>query len=93
MHVCCLTYEEHLWIGQTDSLYTGEPHTMEALRQFLIKHRTTTTKDNSDNNTDWQYHELIYEAEPYNGGHEELSGHDWKEWDADKYKPKLDEME
>jgi hypothetical protein len=86
MHLCCITCEEHIWIGQNDSFYSGMPEVMEALRLFLIKHKTTTTKNNADNNTDWQYHELIYEPEPFNGGHEELSGRDWKEWDADYYK-------
>ena len=34
----CRDCREHLWIAQTGILYTGEPHTMEALKAFLFKH-------------------------------------------------------
>jgi len=91
MHICCITCEEHLWIGQNDSFYSGEVHTMEALRQFLIKHRTYTPRHLCDPK---EYHELIYTPEPYNGGVEELSGREWKEWEADDFtKPERSKTE
>lgn len=75
MHICCMNCKEHLWIGQTDTLYTGEPATMEALRQFLVKHRTYTLRNYDPDG----YHELLFMPEPYNGSFEEI---EWNEWKA-----------
>lgn len=87
MHICCLDCKEHLWIGQNDTLYTGEQHTMEALRQFLIKHRTHTERNLCEKG---EYHELIYHPEPYNGGLEELRDEEWTEWDAEEFKKPME---
>ena len=85
MHICCLDCKEHLWIGQNDVFYSGEAHTMEALRQFLIKHRTYEDRQFCEKG---EYHELIYHPEPYNGGLVEFLEGEWFEWDADKFKTK-----
>lgn len=38
-HLICEKCKKSLWIGQTsDTFYSGEPHTMEALRVFLFDH-------------------------------------------------------
>lgn len=85
MHIVCMKCKEHLWIGQNETFYSGEAHTMEALRQFLLRHITYQIKDIDPDN----YHDLIYTPEPYNGGVEEIVGGDWKEIDADDYKNTL----
>ena len=82
MHICCLDCREHLWIGQTDSFYSGEPHTMEALRQFLVKHRTWYVPRTKGQ----EYHELIYIPEPYSESIKDFFEQDWKEWDSDDFK-------
>ena len=81
MHIVCLLCKEHLWIGQNETLYTGEPHTMEALRQFFERHTTYYHKEFAPD----EYHELLYMPEPYNGAFEEEEK-TWKEIDADDYK-------
>ena len=82
MHICCLECKEHIWIGQTDVIYSGMPEVMEALRVFLVKHRTYTTREYAKPE---EYHELLYMPEPYNGSFEDI---DWTEIEVDQYKVK-----
>lgn len=74
MNIGCVTCKEHVWIGQNDYIYTAEPHTMEALRVFLVKHRI----DPEFNGDDYDTHHLIYQPE--------LFHKDWHEIDTDQYK-------
>lgn len=76
MHICCVSCQEALWIGQTDIIYTGMPDVMETLNKFLVTHRTLRLKAHDPDN----YHELLYTPEPYNGDFEEI---DWKYWEGD----------
>jgi hypothetical protein len=44
--MACKKCKEHLWIGQSSrTFYSGEPETMEKLKEFLFNH---------------MYHELVY---------------------------------
>lgn len=80
-YIACTTCKKYLWIGQNSFLYTGEPHTMEALTDFFNNHTTYYPKRVDRE----KYHELIFLPEPYNGGYEnDIEG--WKEIDADNYK-------
>ena len=37
--IICEDCKKYLWIGQSSrTFYSGEPHTMEALREFLFNH-------------------------------------------------------
>jgi len=69
MHIACMDCKEALWIGQSDSIYSGMPEVMEALKVFLVKHRTYSPRG-----TKTEYHELLYMPEPYNGDFEDI---DW----------------
>jgi hypothetical protein len=72
MHLCCLDCKQHIWIGQTDVIYSGMPDVMELLREFLVTHRTYAPRYLDESN----YHELLYMPEPYNGSFE---GVEWNE--------------
>ncbi len=66
MNLGCTNCKEHIWIGQNDAFYSGEPRTMEALRLFLIRHRTGDTLTPNDNDIEpYQEHLLIYTPELY----------------------------
>lgn len=82
MHLCCLDCKEDIWIGQRDSLYSGESHTMEGLRQFLVKHRTLYVPRSEG--TD--YHELVYVPEPYNEYIKDYCKDNWESWDTDDFR-------
>lgn len=83
MHLGCKTCKEHIWVGQNNAFYSGEPHTMEGLRLFLIKHRTGDVMTPNDNDSEiGMEHELIYTPELYE--------EDWAEVDTDRYKDKND---
>lgn len=70
-HIACIDCKEHLWIGQTsESFYSGEPHTMEALRVFLFKHEN---------------HNLKFVSEFYDSYFGEDTD-EWTEIDSDDYK-------
>jgi len=71
LSISCNKCREHLWIGQgVGSLYSGEPDTMEALRQFLFKHETTPSKrhtltfEDDNSNDKWYSDERWHEFEP-----------------------------
>jgi len=74
MNLGCTDCKQHIWVGQNDAFYSGQPHTMEGLRLFLIKHRTGDTMTPNEGQ-----HRLIYTPELY--------GVDWSEIDTDQYKP------
>lgn len=76
MSIVCLSCEETLWIGQRDTVYTGEEKTMDDLAKFLVKHRTYDPREVNPK----EYHELLYIPEPYNGGFEHI---EWKYWRED----------
>lgn len=86
-HIACLTCKEHLWIGQSsECFYSGEKHTMEALRVFLFKHVSHAPKEMSDKG---EYHELVFVPEPFNSNWEHKSESEkWEEIEADIYKTK-----
>jgi hypothetical protein len=42
--IICTTCKENLWVGQSGYIYTGEPHTMKALTEFLYKHENHDLK-------------------------------------------------
>ena len=78
-HIGCKTCREQLWVGQGSMIYTGEPHTMKALNEFLYKHQTSSLIGESE-------HEIVFGPEwafNYWGDDEDNS---WKEIDADDYK-------
>lgn len=78
-HIGCKTCREYLWVGQGSMIYTGEPHTMKALNEFLFKHQENELEDTKK-------HELAFGPEwafMYWGGDED---NPWTEIDADKYK-------
>ena len=78
MNLGCLTCKEHIWIGQNDYIYTAEPHTMEALRAFLVKHRTGDAITPSEGGDFDFEHTLIYKPE--------LFDPEWTEIDTDQYR-------
>jgi hypothetical protein len=78
-NIGCKTCRVRLWVGQGEMIYTGEPHTMRALNEFLYKHQCNKMEGTVD-------HELVFGPEwafEYWGSDED---NPWEEIDADKYK-------
>ena len=62
LHIACRDCQKTLWIAQDGlsgrTLYTGEPKTMEKLKDFLFDHEGHTLVFE-----DWQFHEGFEEIE------------------------------
>lgn len=66
--ITCEGCKERLWIGQGHIIYTGEPHTMDALQSFLYKHETGSDK----------IHNLQFKDD--NADDDWYSGGEWQVW-------------
>lgn len=65
----CRQCRKHLWIAQSSqgnpSLYTGEPHTMAALKVFLFEHLGHSLEFNENTCTDLaEWDEIEIDPEP-----------------------------
>lgn len=70
-NIICKKCKKSLWIAQSSrNFYSGEPHTMKALGEFLFDHMGLA-------------HTLLFDAPEF---YDSMLEPEWEEIDANKYK-------